>query len=66
MVDAHIIDPATPLHVSKSGREELMATAEAHFDCVIGELRAMRDRFVLEGDAASLESLAQNLEAETF
>ncbi len=40
--------------------------ADAQFDCAISELRAMRDRFVLEGDATSLETLAQNLQAETW
>ncbi len=66
MKDAHVIDPATPVYLTRRGREELMAHAEAEFDAVMGELQAMRRRFVAEGDHESLSSLASNLQAETF
>lgn len=66
MKDAHVIDPATPVYLTRRGREELMAHAEAEFDTVIGELQAMRRRFVDAGDHESLGILAGNLQAETF
>jgi hypothetical protein len=66
MKDAHVIPTDAKLHVTKRGREELMATAEAEFDTVIGELQAMRRRFVDAGDHESLGVLAGNLQAETW
>jgi len=66
MSDFHIIPPDSPVYITKHGREELLKTADAQFDCVIEELRQMRDRFVEAGDFNSLEVLAQNLESEVF
>ena len=66
MPDAYVVDPATPVHLTKHGRAELLKVAESRFDAVITDLQAMRAHFVAAGDHESLGALASNLEGETW
>ncbi len=57
-------DHHSPLILTRRGREELMAQAEASFDGVIGELQTKRRELVDAGDHEGLASLAANLLGE--
>lgn len=63
--DCHILPPNARPHLTKYGRAELLAQAEAEFDGVIGELQTQRRQLVDAGDYESLSRLAANLLGET-